>query len=95
MRMRKMAVFGILAASMIVPAQAALAQSSVSETTVVVMPEEYQLRVLEEQIQMLRHKLYMKQKMTDAERKEWNKQYQDVTSRLKSWNKFTDEYTVQ
>lgn len=94
MSMRKMAVVGILAASLIVPAQAVLAQS-VSETTVVVMPEEYQLRVLEEQIQMLRHKLYMKQKMTDEERKEWNKQYQDVTTRLKSWNKFTDEYNIQ
>jgi hypothetical protein len=59
------------------------------------MPEEYQLRILEEQIQMLRHKLYMHQKMTDKERAEWTQQYKDVAKRLEAWNKFTNEYDIQ
>lgn len=93
MVMKKMAVVGLLSAALILPAQSVFAQAT--ETTIVVMPEEYQLRVLEEQIQMLRHKLYMKQKMTDDERAEWNKQYKEVAKRLGAWNKFTDEYDIE
>lgn len=93
MVMKKLAVVGLLSAALVAPAQSVFAQAT--ETTIVVMPEEYQLRVLEEQIQMLRHKLYMRQKMTDQERAEWNKQYKEVAKRLGAWNKFTDEYDIE
>jgi len=93
MVIKKLAVVGLLSAALIVPAQSVFAQAT--ETTIVVMPEEYQLRVLEEQIQMLRHKLYMKEKMTDEERAEWNKQYKEVSKRLGAWNKFQDEYDIE
>jgi len=93
MVMKKLAVVGLLSVALVAPAQSVFAQGT--ETTIVVMPEEYQLRILEEQIQMLRHKLYMKQKMTDKERAEWNKQYKEVAKRLGAWNKFTDEYDIE
>lgn len=93
MVMKKLAVVGLLSAALVAPAQSVFAQAT--ETTIVVMPEEYQLRVLEEQIQMLRHKLYMRQKMTDEERAEWHKQYKEVAKRLGAWNKFTDEYDIE
>ena len=93
MDIKKLAVVGLLSAALVAPAQSLFAQPA--ETTVVVMPEEYQLRILEEQIQMLRHKLYMKQKMTDKEHAEWTKQYKDVAKRLEAWNKFTNEYDIE
>ena len=93
MVMKKLAVVGLLSAALVAPAQSVFAQDT--QTTIVVMPEEYQLRVLEEQIQMLRHKLYMKQKMTDKEKAEWNKQYKEVAKRLGAWNKFTDEFNIE
>jgi len=93
MSIKKLAIVGLLSAALIAPAQSVFAQAT--ETTIVVMPEEYQLRVLEEQIQMLRHKLYMKEKMTDKEKAEWAKQYKETAKRLQSWNKFTDEYETE
>ena len=44
---------------------------------------------------MLRHKLYMKQKMGDKEKAAWAKQYKDVATRLQSWNKFTDDFDIE
>ena len=93
MSIKNLAIVGLLSAAFMAPAQSVFSQAT--ETTIVVMPEEYQLRVLEEQIQMLRHKLYMKQKMGDKEKAAWAKQYKDVAKRLQSWNKFSDEYDLE
>ena len=91
--MRRLFVVGLVSAALVAPVQSLFAQPA--QGTVVVMPEDYQLRILEEQIQILRQKLYMKQKMTDKEHAEWTKQYQDVAKRLENWNKFTDEYGLK
>jgi hypothetical protein len=93
-RMRSLAVVGLVSAALVAPAQSLFAQAQPGGTAVV-MPEDYQLRLLEDQIQILRNKLYMKQKMTDKEHAEWTKQYKDVAKRLESWNKFTDEYGLK
>jgi hypothetical protein len=92
MSIKKLAIVGLLSAAFMAPGQSVFAQAT--ETTIVVMPEEYQLRVLEEHVQMLRHKLYMKQKMSDKEKAAWGKQYTDVATRLQSWNKFSDEFDL-
>lgn len=69
-----------------------LAQSRPGETMVRQRPEEYQLRVLESQIQMLRYKLYAGQRMEEREKAEWLEHYNQVAKRLEGWNKFAGRY---
>ena len=65
------------------------------ETIVLQRPEEYQLRLLESQIQMLRNKLYAQQKMDDQRRSDWLQHYNEVAKRLQSWNKFQGAYNIE
>jgi len=71
------------------------AQSPPQETIVLQPREEYQLRILESQIQMLRHKLYAQQKMDDEAQQQWLDHYNEVAKRLQSWNRFAGRYGLR
>ena len=96
MKMQTMILGGALASAMaFMPAQLVLAGSSsgsaVTAHEIAVPKEDYELRLLEEQIQILRDKLDMhKGKMNAAESKEWHKEYKDVQNALNKWNDSID-----
>jgi len=65
------------------------------ETIVIQRPEEYQLRLLESQVQLLRNKLYAQQRMDDKQKQVWLQHYNEVAKRLEAWNKFQDAYNIE
>ena len=85
----------LLSATLVVPAAIGFAQSMPKETIVIQRPEEYQLRILESQVQMLRNKLYAQQRMDDKQTNAWLEHYNEVAKRLEAWNKFQDSYNME
>lgn len=92
--MHKLATLFLLTATLVVPASIGFSQSMPRETIVIQRPEEYQLRILESQIQMLRNKLYAQQRMDDKQKNAWLQHYNQVAKRLEAWNKFSDEFDL-
>ena len=93
--MIRVALGVLLIATLVASPLMALAQPIQQETIVLERPEEYQLRLLESQIQLLRNKLYAQQKMTDEQKQQWQAQYSEVAKRLQSWNKFQGAYNIE
>jgi LPS O-antigen subunit length determinant protein (WzzB/FepE family) len=93
--MVKITLVLLLSATIMAPASMAFAQSMRQETIVIQRPEEYQLRILESQVQMLRNKLYAQQRMDDKQQQIWLGHYNEVAKRLEAWNKFSDSYGLQ
>ncbi len=92
--MHKLTALLLLAATLVLPASIGFTQSMPRETIVIQRPEEYQLRILESQIQMLRNKLYAQQRMDDKQKNVWLQHYNRVAKRLEAWNKFSDSYDL-
>lgn len=96
MKMQTIVLSGALASAIaFVPAQVVFAGSpsgtAVTSHEVAVPKEDYELRLLEEQLQILRDKLDMhKGKMTAEESKEWHKEYKNVQDALNKWNDSID-----
>lgn len=93
--MTKLAVILLLAAFVAAPVSTGWAQVGRQETIVIQRPEEYQLRILESQVQMLRNKLYAQQRMDDKQKQQWLNHYNQVAKRLESWNKFAGAYNLE
>lgn len=93
--MVKFAAVLLLSATLVLPASIGLTQSMPQETIVIQRPEEYQLRILESQIQMLRNKLYAQQRMDDKQKQAWLGHYNEVANRLERWNKFANAYNIE
>lgn len=93
--MIKLALILLLAAFIAAPVSTGWAQVGRQETIVIQRPEEYQLRILESQVQMLRNKLYAQQRMDDKQKQEWLNHYNAVAKRLESWNKFAGAYNLE
>ena len=93
--MLKLTVPVLLAVTLVAPASIGFTQSAPTQTITIQRPEEYQLRILESQVQMLRNKLYAQQKMDDKQKAAWLGHYQAVAKRLEAWNKFQDQYNIE
>lgn len=93
--MMKLAAVVLLAATPVFPASFGFTQTMPRETIVIQRPEEYQLRLLESQVQLLRNKLYAQQRMNDKQKQEWLQHYNEVAKRLEAWNKFQDTYNME
>jgi len=85
---------GALVIALIGSAQLPLANATDTVVTaheMAVPKEEYQLRLLEEQVQVLRDKLLMHEGKLDAKASaEWHKKYNDLKSTLNKWNDSID-----
>jgi hypothetical protein len=98
MKMHTMILSGALASAMaLIPAQLVLAGSSASSTTftaheIPVPKQDYELRLLEDQVQILRDKLEMSKgkKMSAKDSAEWHKEYKGVQDALNKWNDSID-----
>jgi len=94
MNIRKTVAIGATVFGLVSPAQLVLAGPSGNVSAVhgtAVPKEEFELRILEEQIRVLRDKLYMRQgKMTNKQKVEWHKRYNQLKTTLSNWNDSID-----
>jgi len=94
MNVRKMVAIGATVCSLVVPAQfvvAGTSDSAMKAQSTAAPQEEYQLRLLEEQIQVLHNQLYMRRgKMSEKQKTEWHKRYNALKTTLSGWNDSID-----
>lgn len=94
MKPRIMVLVSAIAFALIGSAQGVLAESSASTVEaheIAVPTEDYQLRVLEERIQVLRDKLLMHGgKLDKKASQEWHEKYDDLKATLNQWNDSID-----
>ena len=94
MKAQKVILVGVLAIGLVGAGQLVLAGNSgttIPAHEMSVPREEYQLRVLEEQIQVLRDKLLMHGgKLDDKASAEWHTKYNDLKGTLNKWNDSID-----
>jgi hypothetical protein len=94
MKVQRLLISGALAIALIGSAQLLLAETpdtAITAHKMNVPKEEYELRLLEEQIQVLRDKLLMHGGKLDAKASaEWHKKYDNLRATLNNWNDSID-----